>query len=171
MPARRNQDYKNAVFEQLAQGSKDSGNDDHFEHFDNLSTGPARSDAETGAGDGFHPEQLSPEVTRPQFLAAAQKMQPQERAEIMKDMMDNLEQRGLAPKWLQQLLGLGSTDARHASPDDVANLSEYTRQNHPEVFQRVVANKPFFVRWLDKPLVAALVGVLAGKLLNRAYDR
>jgi hypothetical protein len=69
------------------------------------------------------------------------------------------------------LLGLGSTDPNQASPDDVAKLAEYSRQNHPEVFRRVMADKPFLIRWLDKPLVAALVGVIAGKLLNRAYDR
>jgi len=34
-----------------------------------------------------------------------------------------------------------------------------------------MADKPFLVRWLDKPLVAALVGVIAGKLLNRQYDK
>ena len=33
-----------------------------------------------------------------------------------------------------------------------------------------MADKPFLVRWLNKPLVAGLVGVIAGKLLNRAYD-
>ena len=52
----------------------------------------------------------------------------------------------------------------------MARLSEYSRRNHPDVFRRVIADKPFFIRWLDKPLVAALVGVIAGKLLNRAYD-
>lgn len=171
MPTWGNQDYKNAVFEQLSKGSKDPGADDHFQHFDNFSAGAPRSDVEKGVGEAFHPERLSPEVTRPQFLAAAQKMQPQERAEIMKDMMDSLQERGLAPSWLQRMLGLRSTEARQASPEDVASLSEYTRQNHPEVFRRVVADKPFFVRWLDKPLVAGLVGVIAGKLLNRAYDR
>ena len=37
--------------------------------------------------------------------------------------------------------------------------------------RRVMADKPFLVRWLNKPLVAGLVGIIAGKLLNRAYDR
>jgi hypothetical protein len=126
---------------------------------------------ERGVGEAFDPERLSPDQTEPQFLRAAQKMKPHERAEVLQDLLDGLRDRGLAPSWLQKMLGLGSTESGEASPEDVARLSEYTRQNHPEVFRRVVADKPFFVRWLDKPLVAALVGVIAGKLLNRAYDR
>jgi hypothetical protein len=122
-------------------------------------------------GEAFHPEQLPQQEVEPQFRTAAAKMQPHERSEIAQDLMDELQRHGLAPSWLQRMLGLGTADPRQASPDDVAKLAEYSRQNHPEVFQRVVADKPFFVRWLSKPLVAALVGVIAGKLLNRSYDR
>ena len=171
MPTWGNQDYKNSVFKQLAKGSNGRSKEDVFQHFDNFSAGAPRSDVEKGVGEAFHPEQLSPEEAEPQILNAAKKMQPNERAEIMQDMLDGLQERGLTPSWLKRLLGLGSTEARKASPEDVARVSEYARQNHPEVFRRVVADKPFFVRWLDKPLVAGLVGVIAGKLLNRAYDR
>ena len=169
MPTWGTQDYKNAVFEQLAQGA--GGDQDHAEHFANFSAGAPRRDVEAGVAEAFHPERLSSAEVEPQFRAAAEKMQPNERAEIAQDLLAELQQRGLAPSWLQRLLGLKSADPRQASPDDVAKLAEYSRQNHPEVFQRVVADKPFFVRWMNKPLVAALVGVIAGKLLNRAYDR
>jgi len=169
MPQWGNQDYKRAVFEQLARGS--SEDDDHFQHFENFSSGAPRRDVEAGVGEAFHPERLDSAQVEPQFRTAAQRMQPGERAEIAQDLLESLHERGLAPTWLQRLLGLGSTDPKQASPDDVAKLAEYSRQNHPEVFRRVMADKPFLVRWLDKPLVAALVGVIAGKLLNRAYDR
>jgi len=173
MPQWGNQDYKQAVFSKLAQGSgggKADDADDHFEHFNNFSAHAPRPDVESGVGEAFHPERLSSEEVEPQFRTAASKMQPGERAEIAQDLMGELQQRGLAPTWLQRSLGLGTTDPRQASPDDVAKLAEYSRQHHPEVFKRVVADKPFFVRWMNKPLVAALVGVIAGKLLNRSYD-
>lgn len=170
MPQWGNQDYKSAVFQQLAQGSG-SDDQDHFQHFQNFSAGAPRRDVEEGVGEAFHPERLSSDDVEPQFRTAAEKMQPSERSEIAKDLMDALHERGLAPTWLQKMLGLGSSDPRQASPDDVARLTEYSRQNHPEVFQRVMADKPFLVRWLNKPLVAALVGVIAGKLLNRSYER
>ena len=167
MAKRSNQDYKNAVFEQLAKGEddrKDGG--DHFEHFENVSPGTQRSE-----GEAVHPERLSSEQTEPEFLHAASNMNPQERAEIARDFVNGLQERGVTSSWLARTLGLGSDDPSRASAEDVARLSEYARQKHPEVFQRVVADKPFFVRWLSKPLVAALAGVIAGKLLNRAYDR
>src|SRR3954447_10991425 len=154
MPQYGNQDYKKAVFEQLSKGSGSGEDEDHFQHFDNFSSGAPRRDVESGVGDAFHPERISSEDVEPQFRTAASKMQPQERSEIAKDLMDELQQRGLAPTWLQRMLGLGTTDPSQASPDDAAKLVEYPRHNPPEVFGGVPPNKPFFVRWLNKPLVA-----------------
>lgn len=171
MPQYGNQDYKSAVFEQLSKGSSGSSDDDHFEHFDNFSKSAPRRDVEDGVGEAFHPERVDSADVEPQFRTAAEKMQPHERSEIAHDLLGELQQRGLAPSWLQRLLGLGSTDPGQASADDVAKLTEYSRQNHPEVFKRVMADKPFLVRWLSKPLVAGLVGIIAGKLLNRQYDK
>lgn len=173
MPTWGNQDYKDAVFKQLSEGtgSKEAPDDDHFQHFDNFSSNAPRRDVESGVGEAFHPERLNTADVEPQFRRAAAQMKPAERSEIASDLMHELERRGLAPSWIQRMLGLGSTDSAQASPDDVAKLAEYSRQNHPEVFQRVMADKPFLVRWLDKPLVAALVGVIAGKLLSRSYER
>jgi len=171
MPQWGNQDYKKAVFQQLSEGSGGGENDDHFEHFSNFSAGAPRRDVEEGVGEAFHPERLSSEEVEPQFRSAAEKMQPHERAEITQDLLGELQRRGLAPSWLQRMLGLGTADPNSASADDVAKLTEYSRQNHPEVFQRVMADKPFLVRWLNKPLVAGLVGVIAGKLLNRSYEK
>lgn len=172
MPQYGNQDYKNAVFEQLSKGSSgDSDGQDHFEHFSNFSAGAPRRDVEAGVGEAFRPETVSPDQMEPQLRNAASKIQPHERSEIAQDLLDELQQRGLAPSWLQRMLGLGSSDPKQASADDVAKLAEYSRQNHPEVFKRVMADKPFLVRWMSKPLVAALVGVIAGKLLNRSYDK
>ncbi len=172
MPQWGSQDYKSAVFEQLSKGSGGGGDDqDHFEHFSNFSAGAPRRDVEAGVGEALHPETVPPDQMEPQLRDAASKIQPQERREIAQDLLGELQQRGLAPSWLQKMLGLGSADPRQASADDVAKLAEYSRQNHPEVFQRVMADKPFLVRWMSKPLVAALVGVIAGKLVNRAYDR
>src|SRR5438552_74837 len=84
MPKWGTQDYKQAVFEQLAQGSGGK-TDDAFEHFENFSSGAPRPDVEHGVGEAFSPERLSPQETEPQFRYAAQQMQPNERAEIAQD--------------------------------------------------------------------------------------
>jgi len=177
MPQWGTQDYKSAVFQQLSKGSDADANadaeggEDHFQHFANFSSGAPRRDVEAGVGEALHPETVPPDQFEPQLRAAASKIQPGERSETAQALLGELQQRGLAPSWLQKMLGLGSTDPNQASPDDIAKLAEYSRQNHPEVFQRVMADKPFLVRWMSKPLVAALVGVIAGKLMNRVYDR
>lgn len=171
MPQWGNQDYKKAVFEQLARGSGGDQDTDHFEHFENFSAGAPREDVEAGVHEAFHPEAVPPDRMEPQLRDAAAKIRPNERSEITRGLLEGLEARGLAPSWLQKMLGLKSADPSQAGPDDLARLAEYSRQNHPEVFKKVMADKPFLVRWMDRPLVAALVGVIAGKLLNRAYDK
>src|SRR3954471_2340092 len=117
MPKWGTQDYKNAVFQQLAQGSGSGsgsagGDEDHFQHFENFSAGAPRRDVESGVGEAFHPERVTADQVEPQFRAAAEKIEPQERSEIAQDFLEELQQRGLAPSWLQRLLGLGSTDPR-----------------------------------------------------------
>lgn len=171
MPQWGNQDYKNAAFEQLSKGTDSDQDTDHFEHFSNFSAGAPRRDVEAGVQEAFHPEAVPPDQMEPQLRDAVSKIQPGERSEIAKDLLDGLQQRGLAPSWLQKMLGLGSSDPSQASSDDVAKLAEYSRQNHPKVFKQVIADKPFLVRWMSKPLVAALVGVIAGKLMSRSYDK
>src|SRR3954469_24532826 len=88
MPQWGNQDYKRAVFEQLSQGS--GGDDDHFQHFENFSSGAPRRDLEAGVGEGLPPEGLASEPMEPQLRNAAQQMQPHERAEIAQDLLDGL---------------------------------------------------------------------------------
>src|SRR5690242_12651100 len=100
-----NQDYKDAVLSQLAEGS--GGDEDHFEHFEHFSGGGApREHVEAGVGEAFHPDRLPADQAEAQFRDAAPKMKPNERASMMQDMMGQLEQRGLAPSWLQKVLGL-----------------------------------------------------------------
>ena len=172
MPQWGTKDYKSAVFEQLSKGSSgDDDGQDQFEHFSNFSAGAPRRDVEAGVGRALHPETVSSDEMVPQLRDAASKIQPQERSEIAQDLLAELQERGLAPSWLQKMLGLDTSDPGKASADDVAKLAEYSRRNHPEVFQRVMADKPFLVRWMSKPLIAALVGVIAGKLMSRAYNK
>src|SRR4029079_15317418 len=123
MPKWGSQDYKSAVFEQLSQesgGDAPKEDEDHFQHFENFSSGAPGGEVEAGVSEAFHPERLTSEELQPQLLHAAQKMQPSERSEISQDLMDELKQRGLAPSWLQKMLGLGSDDPRQTSPEDLA---------------------------------------------------
>src|SRR4051794_36775498 len=86
MPTWGNQDYKNAVFEQLSKGSA-GGDQDHFEHFSNFSAGAPRRDVEAGVGEALPPEAVPPEQMEPQLRDAAAKIQPHERSEIAQDLL------------------------------------------------------------------------------------
>jgi len=58
MPRWGNKDYKDAVFEQLSKGSgsDNENDDDHFQHFENFSSGAPREAVEHGVGEAFHPD-------------------------------------------------------------------------------------------------------------------
>ena len=146
MPQWGNQDYKRAVFEQLAQGSgRRRGSLPAFREL--LGRCARVATSRRGSARRSIPRRSTAEQIEPQFRTAAQKMQPNERPEIAQDLLDRLHQRGLAPRWLQKMLGLRPPTLAGLA-DDVAKLAEYSRQNHPEVFRRVMADKPFLVRWL-----------------------
>ena len=59
MPQYGNQDYKNSVFQQLSQGSA-APDEDHFQHFENFSSGAPRRDVEAGVAP--RRERIDPHV-------------------------------------------------------------------------------------------------------------
>ena len=173
MPQWGNQDYKKAVFEQLSKGSAAGATTRTTSSTSTTSRpGAPRRDVEAGVGEAFHPETALLRQIEPQFRAAAAEDAAAGAVGDRPGPAGRAPPARAAPRPGSRRCSASARPTRaQASPDDVAKLAEYSRQNHPEVFQRVMADKPFLVRWLSKPLVAALVGVIAGKLLNRAYDR
>ena len=105
----------------------------------------------------------------PQLRDAASKLEPQECLEIAKDLLDDFHS-AICPE-------LAPKDARPGFFDPPARPGRTTspksaedpRQNHPEVFKRIMADKPFLVRWLSSCCCCARARS-AGKLMNRAYD-
>ena len=51
--------------------------------------------------------------------------------------------------------------------DDAARLLNYTRQQHPELLQQTVQDKPWFVKAMGNPIVMGALGVAAMKLLGQ----
>ena len=170
MPQWGNQDYKRAVFEQLAKGS--GGRRRPLPALRELLLRRPASRRRGGRRRGIPPGAVSSRAGRAAVpRPPAQKMQPDERAEIAQDLLESCTSAASPRPGSRRCSAWARPTPTRPAPDDVAKLAEYSRQNHPEVFRRVMADKPFLVRWLSKPLVAGLVGVIAGKLLNRAYDR
>ena len=135
MPQWGNQDYKKAVFEQLSQGSG-GGEDDHFQHFENFSSGAPRRNVEAGVGEAFHPEGLSSDEVEPQFRTAAQKMHPNECAEIAQDLLDSLHKRRTRPDVVAEAARAELDRPRPGDSGRRGETNRVSRQNHPEVFRR-----------------------------------
>lgn len=66
-----------------------------------------------------------------------------------------------------KMLGLGSTDPGKMSEEDGARVMNYARREQPEALQKVVAEKPWFVKAMGNPVVLGALTVAAAKLLQK----
>ncbi len=67
---------------------------------------------------------------------------------------------------IAKMLGLGSTDPNQMSEDDAARVMNYARKEHPELMQKTVEEKPWFVKAMGNPVVMGALTVAAAKLLS-----
>jgi hypothetical protein len=68
-------------------------------------------------------------------------------------------------------LGLGSTDPNKMSDEDAARVMNYARRERPEALQKVVEEKPWFVKAMGNPVVLGALTVAAAKLLQSQRRR
>ncbi len=69
------------------------------------------------------------------------------------------------------MLGLGSTDPNKMSEDDAAGVMNYARKEHPEIMQKTVEEKPWFVKAMGNPVVMGALTMAAAKLLTDQKKR
>ncbi|MDQ6656366.1 MAG: hypothetical protein M3Y80_11195 [Verrucomicrobiota bacterium] len=67
---------------------------------------------------------------------------------------------------LAGMLGLGSTDPKQMSNDDVSRVMNYARREQPQALQQVVQQKPWFVKALGNPVVMGALTMAAAKMLQ-----
>jgi len=67
---------------------------------------------------------------------------------------------------IASMLGLGSTDPDKMSEDDAARVINYARRERPEALQKVVEEKPWFVKAMGNPVVLGALTMAAAKLLQ-----
>jgi hypothetical protein len=72
---------------------------------------------------------------------------------------------------IANMLGLGSTDPERMSEDDAARVMNYARRERPEALQKVVEEKPWFVKAMGNPVVLGALTVAAAKLLQNQRRR
>ena len=67
---------------------------------------------------------------------------------------------------IASMLGLGSTDPAKMSEEDAARVMNYARRERPEALQKVVEEKPWFVKAMGNPVVLGALTMAAAKLLQ-----
>jgi hypothetical protein len=100
---------------------------------------------------------------------AVAQMPQQQRAGLLNTLMGALGGAGAAGGigGLVNMLGLGTSDPNQMSADDAAKLMNYARKEQPQVLQRTVAEKPWFVKAMGNPVVLGALTLAAAKLLSR----
>ena len=89
---------------------------------------------------------------------------PQERQGLLGGLLSALG--GGAAGDIAKKAGLGTTDPSQMSVDDAARLMNYARTEQPEVLQKTVQEKPWFVKAMGNPVVMGVLTMAAAKLLS-----
>lgn len=91
---------------------------------------------------------------------------PGERQSMLGGLLGSLGGGGGGLGRIASMLGLGSTDPAQMSEDDGAKVMNYARRENPEALQKVVAEKPWFVKAMGNPVVLGALTLAAAKLLK-----
>lgn len=67
---------------------------------------------------------------------------------------------------IAKMLGLGTTDPQKMSDEEGARLMNYARREQPQAMQKVVEEKPWFVKAMGNPVVMGALTMAAAKLLQ-----
>jgi len=99
---------------------------------------------------------------------------PQERQGLMSTLLGALgggAASGGGLGALAGMLGLGTTDPKRMSEDDMSRVMNYARREHPEAVQKVVQEKPWFVKAMGNPVVMGALTMAAAKMLQNQRRR
>jgi hypothetical protein len=95
---------------------------------------------------------------------------PQERQSMLGGLLGALGGAG-GLGGIASMLGLGSTDPKKMSEEDAARVMNYARRERPEALQKVVEEKPWFVKAMGNPIVLGALTVAAAKMLQNQRRR
>jgi hypothetical protein len=94
---------------------------------------------------------------------------PQDRQGLLGGLLGALAGGGAASAGqgdIASKLGLGTTDPSRMNADDAARLMNYARTEHPEVLQKTVQEKPWFVKAMGNPVIMGALAIAAAKLVS-----
>jgi hypothetical protein len=103
-------------------------------------------------------------------------LRPQQRSGLAESLLGALLNRGLGREQIAQGAGLGTLDPSRMSPQDLASLTQWAQQNHPQAFGYTAAQhqkQPDILSSLlgNKALMTAVAGLGAKYLADRSRGR
>lgn len=164
--------YKRQIMNDLSGGnvedldakSTEIGN--QYDNFDDFAQRSSRDERKHLFGRTFTPDRVPPSQMEPELRQAISQIKSNERDDVAREFLKQLDKRGLKERDLEQQLGLSTHHASRMNADDVAKLASFAYHNHPDIFQDVLADQPGIVKFLSNPLVGAAMGAIAAKWMG-----
>lgn len=165
-------EYKRQIMADLAQGDTETLDEtsqaieQKYSNFDDFTQRSSKEERRHLFGRSLHPERIPSSQMEPELRQAIEKIKPNERDDVAKEMFKQLHERGFKDKDLAKQLSLSTHHPKRMSADDVTKLASYTYHNHPDIFQDVMAEQPAIMKFFSNPIVGAVVGAIAAKWLG-----
>ncbi len=165
-------EYKRQIMADLSQGNTESLDEtsqeieQKYSNFDDFAQRSSKEERRHLFGRSLHPDRIPSSQMEPELRQAIEKIKPQERDDVAKEMFKQLQGRGFKDKDLAKQLSLSTYNPKRMSADDVTKLASYTYHNHPDIFQDVMAEQPAIMKFFGNPIVGAVVGAIAAKWLG-----
>ncbi|MFW6296385.1 MAG: hypothetical protein ACOC04_04260 [Halothece sp.] len=163
------QEYKRQIMRDLSQGNVESLNEEstdltqQYQNFDDFTQRSSKDERRQLFSRSMHPERIPPSQMEPELQKAIAQIQPKERDDVARDMFKQLKKRGLSERDLEKQLGLSTHNPNRMNADDVSKLANFVYHSHPDIFHDVLADKPWMLKFLSNPIVAAALGIAAAK--------
>ncbi|MCT7974057.1 hypothetical protein [Laspinema olomoucense] len=163
-------EYKREIMGDLARGDREmmpnAPQTDDYQNFDDFAQRSTREERKRLFGESLQHDRIPPAQMEPELRKAIAQIKPDERDDVAQEFFKELKKRGLSDRDLEKQLGLSSHHPKKMSADDVSKLASFAYHSHPDIFRDVVADKPWMMKFLSNPLVAAILGIAAAKWLS-----
>lgn len=163
-------EYKREIMGDLARGDRDvmpnAPQTDDYQNFDDFAQRSTREERQRLFGESLQHDRIPPSQMEPELKKAIAQIKPDERDDVAREFFKELKKRGLSDRDLETQLALSTHNPKKMSADDVSKLAAFAYHAHPDIFRDVLADKPWMMKFLSNPLVAAILGIAAAKWLS-----
>ncbi len=163
-------EYKREIMSDLARGDRETLQNapqtDDYQNFDDFAQRSTREERHRLFSESLQHDRIPPSQMEPELRKAVEQIKPDERDDVAKEFFKEFKKRGLSDRDLEKQLALSTHNAKHMTAEDVAKIGSFAYHAHPDIFRDVLADKPWMLKFVSNPLVAAILGIAAAKWLS-----